>query len=180
MPVEATAAPGPTGPLPLPLENRPEPQRSPLKATAGSAGPSGTSPLLCFPGWRGCQSDARQTPKDVEGYCISWQVHSLSSSCHSLFLLRAARCILKMSHPGCNVNNAEGRSSCWAKAGMSWGGSCLIPGNMWTSEKWVTMGFYKHDLHGCPRPPWEKSMEAGGVRGGLLHQPVPMSGSLCS
>lgn len=56
----------------------------------------------------------------------------------------------------------------------------LYLGNMWTSEKWVTMGFYKHDLHGCPRPPWEKSMEAGGVRGGLLHQPVPMSGSLCS
>lgn len=101
--------------------------RSPLKATAGRVGPSGTSPLLCSPGWCGCQSDARQTPKDVEGYCISWQVHSLSSSCHSLFLLRAARCILKMSHPGCNVNNAEGRSSCWGGAGMSWGGSCLIP-----------------------------------------------------
>lgn len=117
----------PQRPLPLSLENRPKPQRSPLKATAGRMGPSGTSPLLCSPGWRSCQSDARQTPKDVEGYCISWQVHSPSSSCHSLFLLRAARCILKMFHPGCNVNNAEGRSSCWGKAGMCWGRSCLIP-----------------------------------------------------
>lgn len=67
MPVEATAAPGPTGPWPLPLENRPEPQRNPLKATAGKAGPSGTSLLLCFPGWCGGQSDARQTPESVEG-----------------------------------------------------------------------------------------------------------------
>lgn len=102
------------------------PRGAPPKATAGRAGPSGTSPL-CFSDWRGCQADARQTPQGVEGYCISWQVHSLSRSCHSLFLLRAARCILKMSHPGCNVNNAEGRSSCWGKAGMSWEGSCLIP-----------------------------------------------------
>lgn len=30
---------------------------------------------------------------------------------------RGALCILKMSHPGCNVNNAEGRPSCWAEAG---------------------------------------------------------------
>lgn len=67
MPVEATAAPGPTGPWPLPLENRPEPQRNPLTATTGKAGPSGTSPLLCFPGWCGGQSDARQTPESVEG-----------------------------------------------------------------------------------------------------------------
>lgn len=126
MPVEATAAPGPTGPLLLPPANRPDPQRGPVKAAAGRAGPSGTSPL-CSPGWRGCQSDARQTRGGREGHCISWQVHSLSRSCHSLFLLRAARCILKMSHPGCNVNNAEGRSSCWGRAGMSWEGSCLIP-----------------------------------------------------
>lgn len=94
MPVEATAAPGPRGPQPLPLEQRPDPQRSPLKATAGRAGPSGTSPL-CSPGWHGRQADARQTPQRVEGYCVSWQVHSLSRSCHSLFLLRAARCILR-------------------------------------------------------------------------------------
>lgn len=32
MPVEATAAPGPKGPLPLPLENRPDSQRSPSES----------------------------------------------------------------------------------------------------------------------------------------------------
>lgn len=78
MPVEATAAPSPTGPLPLPLENRPELQRSPPKATAGRAGPSGTSPLLSSPGWCGCQSDARQTPRDVEGTASLGEFHSLS------------------------------------------------------------------------------------------------------
>lgn len=67
MPVEATAAQGLTGPLPLPLENWSEPKRSPLKATAGGTGPSGTFPLLCSPGWCGCQSDARQTPEGVQG-----------------------------------------------------------------------------------------------------------------
>ncbi|KAK2496149.1 hypothetical protein MC885_014925, partial [Smutsia gigantea] len=35
MPVEVTAAPGLTGPWSCPLENRPEPKRSPLKAAAG-------------------------------------------------------------------------------------------------------------------------------------------------
>lgn len=160
MPVEATAAPGPMGPLPLTLENRPDPQGGPLKATAGRAGPRGTS-LLCSPGWRGCQSDARQTPKGVEGYCVSWQVHSLSRSCHSLFLLRAARCILKMSRPGCNVNNAEGRSSCWGGAGMAWEGSCLIPGGRWKAGKPVTLED-KRSLHGCPAPPWEKPIRQAG------------------
>lgn len=77
-----------------------------------------SSPLS--PSWCGCQSDARRTPKGVEGYCISWQVHSLSSSCDSLLLLlRAARCIFKTSHPGCNVNDAEG-SPAAAEAGMFW------------------------------------------------------------
>lgn len=38
---------------------------------------------LCSPGWRSCQSDARQTPPGVQGHCISWQVHSLSGSRHS-------------------------------------------------------------------------------------------------
>lgn len=85
MPVEATAAPGPTGPLLLPLENRPEPQRNPLTTTAGKADPSGTSPLLCSPGWRGCRSDARQTPKSVEstaslGKFTVCPVHAIPSS----------------------------------------------------------------------------------------------------
>lgn len=85
MPVEATAAQGPGGPLPLPLENWSGPQRSPLKATAGGTGPSGTSPLLCSLGWYGCQSDARQTPEGVQGIASLGKftvcpVHAIPSS----------------------------------------------------------------------------------------------------
>lgn len=111
--------------------------KSPMMATVGRASPSGTSdnsshdgpprvPQLCSPG---CPSEAGQTPEAGQRWFDSRQVHSLSSLCHSpfllvllLFLLRAALCILKTSHPGCNVNNAEGRPSCWAEAGV-WAGS---------------------------------------------------------
>lgn len=103
---------------------------------------SGSSTL--FP-WQSCPSEARQTPEGVQRRrCDSWQVHSLSSSCHSLLLLllllRAALCILKMSHPGCNVNNAEGRPSCWAEAGCP---SRLLPytwGSHTKCKKWLYWG----------------------------------------
>lgn len=49
----------------------------------------------------------------------------MSSSCRFL-PLRAALYILKTSHPGCNVNNAEGRPSRRAEAGRL--SRRLIPG----------------------------------------------------
>lgn len=103
--------------------------RGPLRgASRGGAGPSGISPVLCSPGWCGCQSDARQTPKVRCGRAQ----HLLASSQSVQFMPfplppESSTLHIKKSHPGCNVNNAEGRSSCWDKAGMSWRGSCLIP-----------------------------------------------------
>lgn len=136
---------------------------------AGRASPSGTldvsstgvppAPRL-FPCWWGCPPEARQTPEGVQRWCDSWQVHSLSSSCHPLLLLlRAALCILKTSHPGCNVNNAEGRPSCGAKAGClgrlgpyTWGA--------YTKRKDGYLG-NSHCLWGCSGPFWEKSLRKG-------------------
>lgn len=67
MPVEVTAAPGLTGPLSRPLENRPEPKRSPLKAAAGKVGPSGTSPLFPWLVWLpvGCQTNTQRCGREL-------------------------------------------------------------------------------------------------------------------
>lgn len=89
-----------------------------------------------FPCWWGCPSEARQTPEGVQRWCNSWQVHSLSSSCHPLLLLlRAALCILKTSHPGCNVNKCRRKAqlrgqswvSGWARALYLCGNDTFVP-----------------------------------------------------
>lgn len=83
------------------------------------------SSLFFSPGWHSCHV----MPADTRRYTGVMRV--LASSQSIQFLPSPpppeSSTVRETSHPGCNVNSAEGRSSHWAKAGVSWAGMGLIP-----------------------------------------------------
>lgn len=118
MPMEAAAAPGPgdhchslwkTGRL----------RRSPLKATAGRAGPSGTSPPLCSPGCAAANLMPDRHPK-------VWKVLHLLASSQSVQFMPFC---LPPESSTLHIKNVPSRMQCkqcrrkvqlLGEAGMSW------------------------------------------------------------
>lgn len=98
-----------------------------MKATAGQADSLGHLAPVCSPDWHGCQSDAG--PRGVEGHCISWQVQSFQFMPFPL-PSKSSTLHIEKSHPGCNVNSAEGRSRCWANLGCPGEALALYLGSM--------------------------------------------------
>lgn len=104
-----------------------------MKATAGQADSLGHLAPVCSPDRHSCQSDAG--PGGVEGHCISWQVQSFQ---FMPFPLPSKSSTLHIkSHPGCNVNSAEGRSRCWANLGCPGEALALYLGSMKRAEQQI-------------------------------------------
>lgn len=105
-----------------------------MKATAGQANSLGHLARVCSPDWHSCQSDAG--PRGVEGHCISWQVQSFQFMPFPL-PSKSSTLHIEKSHPGCNVNSAEGRSRCWANLGCPGEALALYLGSMKRAEQQV-------------------------------------------